>query len=162
MRRIGDLVDPGAVALGVVQRADVRLARGVVVDAVVREVEAAVAVHHEIVRRPQRSAVALGVQIGDRSILPDPLDPAADVPVGVERAGQQQTTEIDEREATTVVAEVERAIGTDRQAVRAARDLGDRLGRAAGVTRVMRSPAISTSDDRAVRHVHRTLGKLQA
>ena len=68
-------MDVGAVAAGVVQGAEVGGASpDDVVDAVVGEVEAAMPVHHEIVGRAQRTAGAVGVQVGDLAVVVDALD----------------------------------------------------------------------------------------
>ena len=58
-----DLADLRAVRLAVVDAGQVGDALLVVGEAVVGEVEAAVGVEHQVVRRPQRVAVALRVQV---------------------------------------------------------------------------------------------------
>ena len=120
-------------------------------------------IHHQIVGGPQRTTVALGVEIGDGAIVQvDALDPPTDVARGIEPTGKQQTAELGRAGRATIVAEVHRAIGADRRAVGPALDLGDRLLRAIGVHE--RQPRAEHLDDdhAAVRHGDRALGKAEA
>ncbi len=127
LHREHDLPDLGPIRLGVVDRRQVAGAGGVVADAVIGEIEAAVAVNHQIVRRAERPAVALGVQVGDGAVVRiDPLDPAAEVAIGHEHAGEHHPAELGRREAAAVVAQVDRSVGPDRRTVGTALDLGDR------------------------------------
>ena len=120
----------------------------IVADAVVGEPEAAVAVHHEVVRAAQRTTVALGVEIGDRAVVEvDPLDPPTDVRGRVEAAGGSiMPAEVERRERSTVVAQVDRAVRPDGGAVRATGG-SRRSSRCvpSGCTLVSRGPNISTS-----------------
>jgi hypothetical protein len=138
-------------------------AGGVVADAVIGEIETAMAVHHQIVRRPQRPAVALGVQIGDGAVVRiDPLDPTASVLPGHEGAREHHPAELGRGETPAVVAQVDRTVGTDRRSVGTALDLGDR--RLGPVGRHPREPRPEHLDehDRSVGHRDRPFRKPQA
>jgi hypothetical protein len=110
---------------------------------------------------PQRQAVALGVEVGHLSARwIEPLDPAADVAVGVERAGHEEAADLERRETSAVVAQVQRAIRTQGQAVGPPRTSASVVFVPSAATRVMRGPKISTTST-TVGHRDRTLGEAQ-
>ena len=137
--------------------------RGVVVaNAVIGEPEAAMGIEDEIVRGPQRAAIAVGVQVGDRAGREvDALDAPADVVGRVEPTWEHQTTEIDRREAAAVVAQVQRAVGADGRTVGPTDDLRHRLLGAVGMDSRDARPEHLHQDHTAVRHGDRALGKSQ-
>ena len=129
----------------------------------VGEIEAAMGVEHEVVWCPQCTAAALGVEVGDGSggdIYA--LDAAADVTAWIEWAGEQQVAEIDGRKASTVVAQVQRAVGPDGGTVGSAFDLGNGFFATIGVHAGDPRAEHFDEDDGAVRHRDRTFGKSQA
>ena len=104
-----------------------------VANAVVGEPEAAVAIHHQIVRCTQRAAVAFGVQVGDGAGPGvDALDPTADVPRRIEPPGQHLAVELGPGRGAAVVAHVDRTVGPDGGAVGTTGNLGHRGRRAVG------------------------------
>jgi hypothetical protein len=134
----------------------------VVADAVVGEVEPAVTVHHQIVRRSQRPAVAFGVQVGDGAVMRiDALDPTAAVLLGHERAREHHPAELGRRETPAVVAQVDRTVGPDGRTVGTALDLGDRRLRSVGGHACEPRPEHLDEHDRSVGHRDRSLGKAE-
>ena len=132
-------------------------------DAVVGEIEAAVRVEHEVVWCAQRTAVAFGVEIGNGSGGDiNALDAATVVPAWIERAGEQQVAEIDRRKASAVVAQVQRAVGSDGGTVGSAFDLGNGFFATIGVHAGDSRAEHFDEDDAAVRHRNRTFRKSQA
>ena len=112
---------------------------------------------------PKWTTVAVGVEVGDgaRGEV-DALDAATDVPLGVERSGQQQLAQVDRREAAAVVAQVQRTVGTDGGTIGPADDLGDRLLRAVGVHTRDPRPEHLDQDDGAVGHRDGAFGETQS
>ena len=106
------------------------VARALLAQAVVGEVEAAVAVEHEVVGRAQRAPVAFLVEHLDLARAEvDALDAAAAV-VARRLARHRQPVHLEVVERGPVVAHVELAVRPDRGAVRPAAGLGDDLRRA--------------------------------
>ena len=94
----------------------------------VGEPETARVVEHEVVGRPQRLAVALGVERRHLAgVEVDALDRAVAPPGFGDGAGQNDRAEVDEVEAATVVGDVHRAVGAERGTVRPASALGQDL-----------------------------------
>jgi hypothetical protein len=161
--RVHGLGDPRAVGTRVVDPAEICSAAAGVTDAVIGEPEPAVAVHHQVVRAAQGVSVALGVQVGDRAVMAvDPLDTTAEVSIAVESARNREAGEFGPREAAAVVAQVDRAVGTDRGPVGTAGDLGDRLLGAVGMDLGQAGSEHLDQHDRPVGHPDRPFGKLEA
>ena len=122
--------DLRAVGLGVIERAELAALRRRT--AVIGEPEAAGLVEDDVVGSDQPAAVARVVQGGEgagRKV--DPLDHAA--LVGRRRGARDvHPVQLLELEGAAVVADIDRAVGPDRRAVRPAADLGDDAGLAVG------------------------------
>ena len=147
--RIRHLDDLRAVRQRVVEAAMVARAR--VALAEIGEIEAAVGVEHQVVRRRQLVAVAVRVEHARVAGLRiDALDAAAVVVVrGADRHPVARRIL-----AAAVVAQIERAVGADREAVGSAAGIADGGTRAVGADAGAASTGDLGEDDRAVRHHH--------
>src|SRR5205814_6536428 len=155
--RVGQLGDLGAVRQRVIEPAMVTLVR--VPLAEIGEVEPALAVEHNVVRRRQFVAVAFAVENArlDRLRI-DALDRAALV---IGPGPGRQKARIRLINGAAVVADIERAVGPGRNAVRPAAGLADLA--LAAVRRDPRHlpPGNLAEDDRAVGHRYRPFRKAE-
>src|SRR5579862_9116624 len=129
--------------------------------AVVGEPKAAARVEHQIVRRHETCTVAFMIQNFDLACCKiHPFDAATCMRCR-RMAGDEQTRALVEFEAATIIADVQRAVGADRQSIGPTAWRGNRL--LFSVRLYPRDPARRDFDyhDRAVFHRHRPLGKSQ-
>jgi len=153
-----DLPDQAAIGAGIADRAAVHFAVPALAE--VGEVEAAVAVEHQVVRTAQRRLVACGVErLHGASGEVHALDPAAAIVVGLQDRTQPGFV-IGPLEAT-VVADGALAVGTDRRPVRAARELRHDVFGPVRLDAEQRAALDLHQQDGAVGHGDRAFGETE-
>ena len=155
MHGLDDLLHAG---LDVVESGDIHLAGATLAE--IGEPQAPLPVEHEIVRSAQAVLAAFvdhGLELAALQV--DALDRTAAIIFGL-RARHDHVAGRNPGEAA-IVADVHLAIGTERGAVRAARNLRDDLLAAVGMDPRQPLPADFDQHDRAVRHHHRAFRKFQ-
>ena len=156
-QRIDQLDDLRPVRQGIIQPAIVAVMREPLAE--IGEIEPALPVEHDVVRRRQFVAVALGVErLGLAGFEVDALDRAVLV-VRRRPGGQKARRRLVDRAA--IVADIERAVGSGRAPVRPAAGLAD-----LGLRAVRRDaghflPGNFSEDDRAVGHPDRAFRKAE-
>ncbi len=143
--RVHEFRDRAAVGARVVHGAAVDGAPAALAE--IAEVEAAVAVEHQIVRPFQRLAVALGVECLHRACFQIYRLDAATLIVRRERiAGTAECTMLHPSESS-VVAYIHAPVRTHRRTVRAAAAIGDDADLALGADAAQRAPLDLDQDD---------------
>ena len=158
-QRVGDLDDARAVALGVIDAADIHVARPPLAE--IGEVDAAVRVADQIVRPAQLVSATLAVEHVDRAGGEvDPLEPSAAVILGLDKRPAAALV-IDRPFEAAIVDDVALAVRADRGAVGAAAGSGDDRLRAVRRDLGQRTGGDLDQDHRAVGAGDGPFGELQ-